>query len=204
MMRSPIRPTAATRLLVIVAGLLSLCAPSAAAGAVSPLPASDYTVHAVCAAPAPSRAGCLALALAPRTASARAHTHPLGITRSGPARQLTPAEGGYGLRPEDLRGAYFPLPGEQPKAPEPQTIALVDVFHDPHALTDLNRYAREFALPELATCSGVATACFRQVNQAGLTTSPPFPSSETARREEVGGRESKNARAEAEGTSAIE
>src|SRR5271156_5361687 len=52
--------------------------------AVSPLPASDYSVRPVCAPPAPGPAGCLALELVAQTPAARAHSHPLGMTRSVP------------------------------------------------------------------------------------------------------------------------
>ena len=79
-----VRPATARRLLVIAASLCSLCAPAGAAGAVSPLPASNYTVRPACAAPAEDSASCLALQLLPATAAARALTHPLGVTRATP------------------------------------------------------------------------------------------------------------------------
>ena len=162
------------------------CASAGATSTVSPLPASDYTVRPACAAPAPGHAGCLALALMPGTAAARAHTHPLGMTRSAPLKTLKPAENGYGLRPTDLRAAYFP--GEQPEAPpsEPQTIALVDAYNDPHAEADLNIYAHEFGLAELTRCTGGGESnCFEKVNQKGETTNPPFPTSEAERQAEL-------------------
>jgi hypothetical protein len=67
-------------LLSLVVGWSMLCASSVSASTVSPLPASDYTVRSVCSAPAPGHVSCLALELLPRTAAARARTHPLAIT----------------------------------------------------------------------------------------------------------------------------
>jgi len=174
----------ASILLILIA--LPCAAVQAAESAIAPLPASDYTVRHACATPAPGHAGCLALALVPETAAARAHTHPLGMTRSAPLKTLTPAEGGYGLRPTDLRAAYFSR--EQPEAPpsEPQTIALVDAYNDPNAEADLNTYAHEFGLAELAQCAiGEKGTCFEKVNQEGETTNPPFPTSEAARQAEL-------------------
>jgi hypothetical protein len=80
-------------------------------------------------------------------------------------------EGAYGLRPQDLRSAYFP--GEAPDAPasEPQTIALVDAYNDPNAEAGLALYDLEFGLPECTSANG----CFGQVNQDGEIGKPPFP-----------------------------
>ena len=143
----------------------------AAASAVSPLPESDYTVRHVCAAPAPGYAGCLALELVPKTAAARAHTHPLGITRSAPTEagkaaeiceDPTPGEGCFGLRPQDLHSIY----GLPTSATSAQTIALVDAYNDLTAEADLNLYSKEFALSELAACTAKETSdCFEKVNQ---------------------------------------
>ena len=167
--------------LSLLALIASLCA-SAEAVTVSPLPASDYTVRPACSAPTPGRAGCLALELVPQTAAARAHTHPLGMTRNRPIATATAAEGAYGLRPADLRAAYFP--GESPSAPaaEPQTIALVDAYNDPQAQADLEVYEQEFGLSQ---CPAAQSACFEKVNQRGEAANPPFPASEAAREAEL-------------------
>src|SRR5271167_4164063 len=107
-----------------VAGALAfVCLPAAQASALSPLPRSDYGVRSVCGAPAPGHVSCLALELVPKTATARAHTHPLGMRSAQTIRAAGAAQGAYGLRPAQLRNAYFP--GEEPKAPALQTIALV-------------------------------------------------------------------------------
>jgi Subtilase family len=151
----------------------------ARATSVSPLPASDYTVRSACAVPAPRHMGCLAQLLVPRTAAAHAHTHPLGLTRSHAMALAKASEGAYGLRPQDLRSAYFP--GEQPDAPasEPQTVALVDAYNDLDAEADLKVFAEEFDLPECEADNG----CFKQVNQKGEAGNLPFPNSEQSRLE---------------------
>jgi hypothetical protein len=161
----------------VLAMPLLLCTAAGAAGTVSPLPASDYAVRPACGPPAPGQAGCLALQLVPRTAAALAHTHPLGMTRSAPPAALSPKDGDYGVRPQDLRSAYFPA--EQPDAPasEPQTIALVDAYDDPHIEADLAIYDSEFGLPPCTEANG----CFRKVNQQGAKT--PLPSSSGAEAE---------------------
>jgi hypothetical protein len=163
--------------------MLALGIPQAAAGAtVSPLSESNYRTHNACSAPEPGHAGCLALELVPQTTAAREHTHPLGMTRSLPIKAASPREGAYGLRPEDLRDAYFA--GESDEAPpsEPQTIALVDAYNDPKAQQDLETYEKEFGLNK---CSAATSACFEQVNQNGETANLPFPASEAARRAEL-------------------
>ena len=171
-----LRTTATPSLLAIAVGAALLCAPAGAAGAVSPLPTSDYSVRPACAAPTPGQAGCLALELVPQTTAARAHTHPLGRTRSTPIANPNAREGAFGLRPQDLRSAYFP--GSAPDAPssEPQTIALVDAYHDLGAVADLETYDKEFSLPP---CTA-EHECFRQLNENGVTGSPPFPQSTAA------------------------
>ncbi len=151
--------------LSLLALIAALCA-SAEAATVAPLPESDYAVRAVCAQPTPGRAGCLALELVPKTRAARAHTHPLGMTRARLLTEPSPAGGGFGLRPEDLHTAYQ-LPNPESST---QTIALVDAYNDPTAREDLEAYDKEFGLTE---CPG----CFAQVNQDGsaATKNLPFP-----------------------------
>jgi hypothetical protein len=131
-----------------------------------------------CARPQPGHAGCLALRLVPQTTTARAHTHPLGMSRSvatGALHPLSAAEGGDGLRPQDLRAAYFS--GAQPEAPasEPQTIALVDAYNDPSIEADLAVYDSEFGLPSCTATND----CLAVVNQKGESGPLPFPSSKS-------------------------
>jgi Subtilase family len=175
------RPTAVLVATAGIAAFVLLCGSALAAGTVSPLPASNYSVRSVCATPASGHAGCLALKLVPQTSAARAHARPLGMTRStataaGSAtkvcEQPTAAEGCYGLRPQDLHSAYQ-LPTS---ASGTQTIALVDVYNDLHAEADLEAYDNEFGLPECTTEDG----CFEKVNQNGDSEpgNLPFPATQ--------------------------
>ena len=141
---------------------------------VSPLPAADYSTHSVCGLPAPGRASCLALELVPETPAARAHARPLGMTLSAPVKAgkavevcspPTAAEGCYGLRPQDLHGAY----GLSTTAPSAQTIALVDAYDDPSIEEDLKVYDEAFRLPSCTTANG----CFTKVNEQGRAS--PLP-----------------------------
>src|SRR5579875_3466545 len=126
--------------------------------------------RAVCAPPAPGHAACLAFALLPLSATARAHVRPLatGSARAIPAASA--AAGAYGLRPADLHSAYS-LPTE---APPGQTVAVVDAFDDPNIEADLAVYDREFGLPE---CTG-ANGCLTKVNAAGAASPLPPASGE--------------------------
>jgi hypothetical protein len=155
----------------VAAAFALLCLPVAQASALSPLPRSDYGVRSVCGKPAPGHVACLALELLPTTAAARAHAHPLGMRTAQAIKAGSAAQGAYGLGPQQLRNAYFP--GEEPKAPASQTIALVDAYNDLDAEADLKVYDEEFGLP---ACS-VANGCFEQVSQNGEKGKLPFPSS---------------------------
>jgi Subtilase family len=165
------------------------CAPAVQASRVSPLPASDYTVDSACAAPGPGRVSCLAQLLVAKTAAARARTHPVGMSVAHAITAGSASEGAEGLRPQDLRNAYFP--GEAPDAPasEPQTIAIVDAYNDPEAEADLGVYDNEFHLPECTTANG----CFEQVNEHGETGKPPFPATALAKAEKEATCESSSA-----------
>ncbi|HEX5853670.1 MAG TPA: S53 family peptidase [Solirubrobacteraceae bacterium] len=163
-----IRNIAALSLAALAGGLVLSCAATAASGVVSPLPRSDYTVRALCSAPSHGYAGCMSLELRPRTAAARARTHPLGMARLAPhAGQAS--EGVFGLTPQNLASAYQ-LPST---AATTQTIALIDAYNDPTAEADLIAYSQEFGLPECTKANG----CFKQVNQNGSAAagSLPFP-----------------------------
>ncbi len=60
-----------------------------------------------------------------------------------------------------------------------QTVAIVDAYNDPYALTDVANYRSTFGLPKLNTCSvssGKVTGtgpCIARVGQTGSTTSLP-------------------------------
>lgn len=109
----------------------------------------------MCAVHLEGRARCLALELQPEIA----HSTSL------------PSEGAFGLRPQDLKSAYFPEAQPDVSESEPQTIALVDAYNDPQAEAALGIYDREFSLPECAAANG----CFQQVNQNGETGNLPYP-----------------------------
>lgn len=161
----------------VAGALVLLCSSAAQAGALSPLPRSDYGVRSVCEAPAPGHVSCLALQLVPRTAAAQARTHPLGIRTGQAIRPGNAAQGADGLGPAQLRNAYFP--GEEPNAPasQPQTIALVDPYNDLGAEAGLRVYDEAFSLPACTRANG----CFEQINQNGSKGELPFPSSVTER-----------------------
>ena len=188
--RSPalgLRGRGALVLVLVLATIATTLAPAAlgpstaAAGVVAPLPSSDYQTLPACAAPQAGHATCLALELVPRTSAARARTHPLGVTRTGPIQADSPRDDTDGLRPADLRDAYFP--GETAAAPAtaPQTISLVDAYNDPQAEADLAVYDQEFGLEECSEANG----CFEQVNEHGEHENLPFPTSETEREAEL-------------------
>jgi PKD repeat protein len=152
----------------------------------APLPASAYAERSACPAPTLGHASCLALELVPETSAARAHTHPLGMTRRAPPRlkagkaaevceRSTAAEGCYGLRPQDLHSAY----GLPATAPSKQTIALIDAYDDPDAEADLRVYDEEFHLHECTTANG----CFTKVNDKGRP--DPLPEPEGGWSEEI-------------------
>lgn len=189
-MRRSTRKPAVVAMLASVLGLALLDAGSAAGETVKPLPLSSYGIRAACSDPPPGHAGCLALQLVPHTAQARARTHPLGITRTGPIRALSPAAGDFGLRPQDIHSAYQ-LPTT---AVSSQTIALVDAYHDPTAEADLEAYSEEFGLPACTAANG----CFQQVNQNGLSGNPPFPANDTVLKEAREAPEGSELRQEAE------
>ncbi len=169
--------TSTLRAALASAALVFVALPCVSAGAttVSPLPASDYTVHPVCAAPAPGHAGCLALELVAQTAAARAHTHPLGMTRSRAIQAAKAAEGAFGLRPADLHAVYqLPI-----TTASTQTIALVDAYDDTTAEHDLGVYDQEFGL---AGCTAV-NGCLTQVNQRGEAGNLPVAKSNKEKQE---------------------
>jgi len=154
----------------IAAGLILLCASAAGASTLSPLPAADYSARALCSAPARGQAACMALALVPQTAGARAHTHPLGMARPALQPDSSPVTAGYvGLRPQDLHSVYA-LPTTSTTT---QKIAIVDAYNDPTAEADLKGYDEQFGLPACTSANG----CFAVVNENGKSAPLPFPKS---------------------------
>ena len=84
---------------------------------------------------------------------------------SATAYGLTPAqvEGAYGITGISFNGAAGTGAGE--------TIAIVDAYDDPYALSDLNAFSTHFNLPIFDSGSGSPT--FTKISQTGSTTSLP-------------------------------
>jgi subtilase family serine protease len=75
-----------------------------------------------------------------------------------------------GLSPSAIQSVYN-LSGLSPSsdAGAGQIIAIVDAFHDPHALSDLNTFNKEFGYPALSTCTSLSQSgpCFEQDDPDG-------------------------------------
>lgn len=86
----------------------------------------------------------------------------------GPVASALPS--GYG--PAQFRGAYNLTGITQTK----RTIAIIDAFDVPSALTDLNFYSKTFGIPTMNSCpvsAGTASSpCFQKVDQNGGTKYP--------------------------------
>ena len=109
--------------------------------------AADASVVAVCAAPAPGYAACMA-------------------SRRTDVRRFAASGAPAGYGPKDLQSAYR-LPSATKGGG--QTIAIVDAMDDPKAESDLAVYRSKFGLKPCTTANG----CFRKVNQKGVTGSYP-------------------------------
>jgi subtilase family serine protease len=77
-----------------------------------------------------------------------------------------------GLSPAAVQSVYN-LSGLSPSsgAGAGQIIAIVDAFHDPNALADLNVFNAKYGYPALSTCTSLAQSgsCFKQVSPSGRT-----------------------------------
>jgi subtilase family serine protease len=77
-----------------------------------------------------------------------------------------------GLSPAAIQSVYH-LSGLSPNsgAGAGQVIAIVDAFHDPNALSDLNTFSSQYGFPTLSTCTSLSQsgACFEQVEPASGT-----------------------------------
>ena len=159
------RQLAASSLLALsLAALLSAAGAVAwatPAGAALPAGGARYAkVRHVCAAPAPRRASCLALALVPSrpgaagTSLAQAGA---GAVSAGPAGGLTPA---------DLAGAYGFSPAIGGSG---ETLAIVDAFDDPKLEEDLAAFDAQYGLPACTAGNG----CLEKVGQTGSASELP-------------------------------
>jgi hypothetical protein len=112
---------------------------------------------------------------------------PLLVAGSNDMGSTIPCYGGstipYGLTPNQVRGAYGlgsysngvlsngitfgagGIPGDG----RGQTIAIVDGYDDPNALSDLNTFSTSFGLP---TFGGTGNPTFQKLNQTGGTSLP--------------------------------
>ena len=88
---------------------------------------------------------------------------PLSANLLNSAGSSTP----YGLTPSQIRGAYYG-PGVHGDG-SGQTIAIVDAYDDPNALSDLNAFSTYFGLP---TFVGNGGPTFQKLNQTGGTALP--------------------------------
>jgi subtilase family serine protease len=114
------------------------------------------------------------------TASARpAQSRPVCPDRHSPnavyclsliRTDLPPSETPYGYTPAELQSAYD-LPSTADGTG--QTVAIVDVYDDPDAESDLFIYRNYFDLPVCSTLNG----CFRKLNQNGKKRPLPPPDS---------------------------
>jgi subtilase family serine protease len=116
-------------------------------------------------------AGCLAgqALAAPHKNGAHSFQPPfkakvLGYRPNG-KRKLS-SGGPTGLPPSAIASVYN-LSGLSPSsgAGSGQIIAIVDAYHDPNALSDLNKWNAQYGYPALSTCSSLTQtgACFEQV-----------------------------------------
>jgi hypothetical protein len=75
-----------------------------------------------------------------------------------------------GLSPSAVAGVYR-LSGLSAGSSDGsgQIIAIVDAYHDPNALSDLNRFNSQYGYPTLSRCSSLsqAGACFEQADPQG-------------------------------------
>jgi subtilase family serine protease len=78
-----------------------------------------------------------------------------------------------GLSPSAVQGVYnlSGLSGTS-GAGAGQIIAIVDAYHDPHALSDLNTWNIQYGYPQLSTCSPPSQTgpCFLQADPQGMPT----------------------------------
>ena len=82
-----------------------------------------------------------------------------------------------GLAPSTIRNVYGYTASSTAGAG--QTIALVDAYNDPDAVSDLNEFSAQYALPSECTSGSSPPSCFEfdQVNQTGGSSLPVTNSS---------------------------
>jgi hypothetical protein len=124
--------------------------------------APDY--RRSCALPKPGQVACMAL-----------------FRTDVPSRAtLKPGDTNFGFDPLDLWKAYNIVHAARHLG-RGKTIAIVDAHDDPHALSDLKQYRKQFGLP---ACTG-AHHCFRKVNENGSAAKSKLPSPNAGWGEEI-------------------
>src|SRR4051812_26012031 len=121
----------------------------AGANTVAAAPGGQSAVHAhrVCATGKDGLAGCHSWVVTDAKGKPKASSGPTGLS---PAKIKT----AYGYGTSTTAGAG-------------KTIAIVDAYDDPTALSDFNTFSSQFGLP---TCA--SSTCFQKVNQSGGTKTP--------------------------------
>ena len=95
-------------------------------------------------------------------------------TDGAPQPHATGTPAGYG--PGSLQSAYN-LVAAAASNGAGKVIAIVDAYHDPSAIKDVNVYRNQYGLAPLTTCTAATvqtsqTPCIAQVNQTGGTSYP--------------------------------
>ena len=129
-------------------------APAGAAGAAAPAPVTAQAAH-------------VAASFGARTVASPVLVKSIGRLADGSPKvtSTTPA----GLGPGAIQSVYHLSGLSDPNAGAGQTIAIVDAYHDPNALSDLNTFSAEYGLPTLSSCSSLSQsgACFGYAYPSG-------------------------------------
>src|SRR4051795_7700701 len=111
--------------------------------------------------------------------AARCHAHVVTDAKGRPLGRTAPQQA---LTPADLRNAYG-LASASLLGGANRTIAIVDAYDYPSALTDLNTYRTTYGMSALATCTdGQTSACFQKFDQTGGSS---YPATDTGWAEEM-------------------
>ena len=151
-----------------IAAALVLCALAAPFVGVAPSVASSpisssVHVRALCPAPTPGTAECLALVRTDVPAGPASAVSPMTAV----AGSVKPADTMTAFNPTGIQSAYA-LPSSSAGAG--LTVAIVDAYDSPDAESFMGTYRSQFGLPACTTANG----CFRKVDQNGGTTYPTY------------------------------
>ena len=92
------------------------------------------------------------------------------IGRLGNGKPQLSSASPTGLPPSAIASVYNLSPASS--SGSGQIIAIVDAYHDPHALSDLNTFNAQYGYPQLATCTSLSQTgpCFEQADPQGTPT----------------------------------